>query len=188
MLSWFFFHKNKVNVCHGCFRGTAKFDHNTNSRDITNIFCYFNFRSHWYLTQCCFQKMSKTGLDLSKCIWQRCKSAKHVTNVLDVRMLSDSPFFVEDNNRWFYLRGKSCRVYCSVAFACSIIFSWCLVFIMQIHASPNRQGVPVRLWEVPPKEAMLSISWKDILTECGKHCLHMRVIFLLKFQVNIARK
>lgn len=37
------------------------------------------------------------------------------------------------------LKGKSCRVYFSVAFACSIIFSWWLVFIMQIHASPNRQ-------------------------------------------------
>lgn len=80
-----------------------------------------------------------------------CKSAKHVTNAVDIRMFSEGPFITEDNNRWFYLRGKSGRVYFSVAFACSIIFSWRLVFIMQIHASPNRQGVPVRLWEIPPK-------------------------------------
>lgn len=146
---------------------------------MTNIFCYFNFRSYWYQTQCCFQKTSKISLNLGKCIWQRCKSAKHVTNVLDIRMLSEGPFIVEDNNRWFYLRGKSCRVYFSVAFACSRIFSWWLVFIMRMHASPNGQGVPARLWEVPPKEMMLSISWKNILTECGKHCFHMRVISCL---------
>lgn len=58
-------------------------------------------------------------------------------------MLLEGPFIVEDNNRWFYLRGKSCRVYFSVVLACLIILSWGLVFIMQIHASPNRQGVPV---------------------------------------------
>lgn len=94
-------------------------------------------------------------------------------------MLSEGLFIVEDNNRWFYFKGKSCRVYFSMTFACSIIFSWWLVFIMQIHASPDQQGVPVRLWEVSPKEMILSISWKDILTECGKHCLHMRVISCL---------
>lgn len=73
-------------------------------------------------------------------------------------------------------KGKSCRVYFPTAFACLIIFSWQLVFIMQIHASPNQQALPVRLWEVCAEEMMLSVSWNDILTECGKHCLHMRVI------------
>lgn len=73
-------------------------------------------------------------------------------------------------------KGKSCRVYFPSAFACLIIFSWRLVFIMQIHASPNQRALPVRLWEVSAKEMMLSVSWNDILTECGKYCLHMRVI------------
>lgn len=53
---------------------------------------------------------------------------------------------------------------------------------MQIHASPDRQGVPVRLWEVPPKETVLSISWKNILTDCGKCCLHMRAISCLRLK------
>ncbi len=60
--------------------------------------------------------MSKISLDSSECVWQRCKGAKHVTDALDVRMLSEGPFIADDNNRWFYLKGKSCRVYFSVAF------------------------------------------------------------------------
>ena len=164
----------------GSFRGRAKsHSHSTNNRDITHLFCYFNLSSYSYLTQCCFQRMSKISRDFSECIWQKCKSAKHVTKALVLKMLSQGPFIVEDNNRWFYLKGKSCRVYFSAAFACLIIFSWWLVFIMQIHASPNGQGVPVRLREGPPKNMILSISWKDILTERGKHCLHMRVISFL---------
>lgn len=38
------------------------------------------------------------------------------------------------------------------------------------------------------KGTMLSISWKDILTEHGKHRLHMRVIFLLMLNITDARK
>ncbi len=79
--------------------------------------------------------MSKVSLNTSLC-----KSAKHVTDALKVRMLSKGPFIVEDNNRWFYLKGKSCRVYFSVAFACLIVSSRGLVFIMQIHASPKPTG------------------------------------------------
>lgn len=130
--------------------------------------------------------MSKIRLDLRECIWQRCKSAKHVTNALDLRMLG--PFVVEDNNRWFYLKGKSCRVYFSVAFACSIIFSWWLVFIMQIHACPNQQGVPVRLWEGPPKEMILSIIMERYSDRMWQTLPPYESDFLLMFKVNNVRK
>lgn len=42
------------------------------------------------------------------------------------------------------------EVYFSTVFACLIIFSSRLVFIMHMHKSLKGHGVAVRLWEVPP--------------------------------------